>query len=102
MTDLTTPDDADLASSDGADLEAVQPPVPQHYEAPVAVALEPVEVGATFAPKTLRVRADGQDVRADPQNGYVYDELTHSIRFQGAAKKQAFLAKIDITYEEHR
>jgi hypothetical protein len=41
-------------------------------------------------------------VRADPQNGYVYDELTHSIRFQGAAKKQAFLAKIDITYEEHR
>lgn len=68
----------------------------------VAVALEPVEVGATFAPKTLRVRADGQDVRADPQNGYVYDELTHSIRFQGAAKKQAFLAKIDITYEEHR
>jgi hypothetical protein len=68
----------------------------------VAVALEPVEGAATFAPKTLRVRADGQDVRADPQNGYVYDELTHSIRFQGAAKKQAFLAKIDITYEEHR
>ena len=68
----------------------------------VAVALEPVEVGATFAPKTLRVRADGQAVRADPLNGYVYDELTHSIRFQGAAKKQAFLAKIDITYEEHR
>ena len=68
----------------------------------VAVALEPVEGAATFAPKTLRVRADGQAVRADPLNGYVYDELTHSIRFQGAAKKQAFLAKIDITYEEHR
>ena len=33
--------------------------------------------------------------------GWVYDGLTHRIRFQGAAKKQAFLAKIDITYEEH-
>lgn len=67
----------------------------------VAVALEPVEATATFYPKSLRVQVDGQDVRADPQNGYVYDELTHSIRFQGTAKKQAFLAKIDITYEEH-
>ena len=45
---------------------------------------------------------DGQEVRSDPENGFVYDELTHSIRFQGAAKKQAFAAKIDITYEEHR
>ena len=44
---------------------------------------------------------DGQEVAPDPLNGYVYDELTHSIRFQGAAKKKAFLAKIDITYEEH-
>lgn len=67
----------------------------------VAVALEPVEGAATFYQKSLRVRVDGQDVRADPQNGYVYDQLTHSIRFQGTAKKQAFLAKIDITYEEH-
>jgi hypothetical protein len=67
----------------------------------VAVALEPTEGIATFYKKSLRVLVDGQEVRPDPQNGYVYDELTHSIRFQGAAKKQAFTAKIDITYEEH-
>jgi hypothetical protein len=67
----------------------------------VAVALDPVDAGASFYQKSLRVRVDGQEVRADPQNGYVYDELTHSIRFQGTAKKQAFLAKIDITYDEH-
>ena len=67
----------------------------------VAVALEPVGGAATFYEKSLRVQVDGQEVRPDPQNGWVYDELTHSIRFQGAAKKQAFLAKIDITYEEH-
>lgn len=67
----------------------------------VAVALEPVERNASFYQKSLRVLVDGQEVRADPQNGYVYDELTHSVRFQGAAKKKAFLAKIDITYEEH-
>jgi hypothetical protein len=67
----------------------------------VAVALEPVEGTATFYKKSLRVLVDGQEVAADPQNGYVYDELTHSIRFQGIAKKKAFLAKIDITYEEH-
>jgi hypothetical protein len=68
----------------------------------VAVALEPVDGTASFYEKSLRVRVDGQEVRADAQNGYVYDALTHSIRFQGAAKKQAFVAKIDITYEEHR
>jgi len=56
---------------------------------------------ATFYQKSLRVLVDGQEVRPDPQNGWVYDGLTHSIRFQGAAKKQAFLAKIDITYEDH-
>jgi hypothetical protein len=67
----------------------------------VAVALEPVNSGATFYKKSLRVRVDGQEVAPDPQNGWVYDELTHSIRFQGAAKKQAFLAKIDISYDEH-
>ncbi len=67
----------------------------------VAVALEPVGPAATFYQKSLRVLVDGQEVRADPQNGWVYDGLTHSIRFQGAARKQAFLAKIDITYEEH-
>ena len=67
----------------------------------VAVALEPVTGFATFYKKSLRVLVDGQEVRPDAENGWVYDELTHSIRFQGAAKKQAFLAKIDITYEEH-
>ncbi len=68
----------------------------------VAVALEPVGTGATLYKKSLRVLVDGQEVRPDPENGWVYDELTHSVRFQGAAKKQAFTAKIDITYEEHR
>jgi hypothetical protein len=68
----------------------------------VAVALDPVGAGATLYRKSLRVLVDGQEVKPDPANGWVYDELTHSIRFQGAAKKQAFAAKIDITYEEHR
>ena len=67
----------------------------------VAVALEPVQGNATLYKKSLRVLVDGREVPADPQNGYIYDELTHSIRFQGDAKKQAFLAKIDISYEEH-
>jgi len=67
----------------------------------VAVALEPVGPGATFYRKSLRVLVDGREIPADPQNGWVYDELTHSVRFQGAAKKQAFTAKIDIRYEEH-
>jgi hypothetical protein len=68
----------------------------------VAVALDPVAPGATLYRKSLRVLVDGQEVKPDAENGWVYDELTHSIRFQGAAKKQAFAAKIDITYEEHR
>lgn len=67
----------------------------------VAVALEPVAPGATIHPKSLRVLVDGQPVPADADNGFVYDPRSHSIRFQGAAKKQAFTAKIDITYEEH-
>jgi hypothetical protein len=67
----------------------------------VAVALEPVDGTGIIYPKSIRVMVDGQEVSADPDNGYVYDELTHSIRFHGAAKKQAFAAKIDITYEEH-
>jgi len=67
----------------------------------VAVALEPVEGTATLYQKSLRVRVDGEAVPADPVDGYIYDELTHSIRFQGASKKRAFAAKIDITYEEH-
>ncbi|MEO7598658.1 MAG: Ig-like domain-containing protein [Opitutus sp.] len=67
----------------------------------VAVALEPVDGNAMFYQKSLKVVVDGEEVKADPQNGYVYDELTHSIRFQGASKKKAFLAKIDVTYEEH-
>ena len=68
----------------------------------VAVALDPVAPGSTLARKTLRVLVDGQPVAADPQNGFIYDELTHSVRFNGAAKKQAFAAKIEISYEEHR
>jgi hypothetical protein len=67
----------------------------------VAVALEPVSPTASFYKKSLRVLVDGEEVRQDPGNGYIYDELSHSIRFQGAAKKKAFAAKIDITYEEH-
>lgn len=67
----------------------------------VAVALDPVQGAATFYKKSLRVLVDGAEVLPDPENGYVYDALTHSIRFQGAAKKKAFAAKIDITYEEH-
>ena len=68
----------------------------------VAVALDPVGPGATLYRKSLRVLVDGQEVKPDPDNGWAYDELTHSIRFQGAAKKQAFAAKIEVTYEEHR
>jgi hypothetical protein len=67
----------------------------------VAVPLDPVTPGATLYKKSFRVLVDGQEVPADPQNGYVYDALTHTIRFQGAAKKKAFTAKIDISYEEH-
>jgi len=67
----------------------------------VAVALEPVGANATFYRKSLRVRVDGREVAPDPENGWIYDEFTHSIRFQGTARKQAFLAKIDISYEEH-
>jgi hypothetical protein len=66
----------------------------------VAVALDPVESGATFSRKSLKVLVDGQEVAADPENGYVYDSLTHSVRFQGTAKKKAFTAKIEITYDE--
>ncbi|MFZ5496310.1 MAG: hypothetical protein ACOZE5_13385 [Verrucomicrobiota bacterium] len=68
----------------------------------VAVALDPVPPGSTLYKKSLRVLVDGQEVKPDPANGWVYDELTHSIRFLGAARKQAFTARIDITYEEHR
>jgi len=67
----------------------------------VAVALEPVSPGATLYRKSIRVLVDGREVPADPVNGWIYDELTHSIRFQGTAKEQAFVAKIEITYEEH-
>jgi hypothetical protein len=67
----------------------------------VAVALEPIAPTASFYKKSLRVLVDGQEVSPDPENGYIYDELTHSIRFQGTSKKKAFAAKIDITYEEH-
>ena len=68
----------------------------------VSVALDPIPPGTTLYKKSLRVLVDGQEVAADPQNGYLYDERTNSIRFQGTAKKKAFAAKIDITYEEHK
>ncbi|MFI5336101.1 MAG: hypothetical protein ACHQ5A_04930, partial [Opitutales bacterium] len=68
----------------------------------VAVALDPVAPGARLYKKSLRVLVDGEAVPADPENGYVYDPLTHTIRFQGAAKQKAFAAKIEISYEEHR
>jgi len=68
----------------------------------VAVALEPVTPGATLYTRSLRVRVDGKEIPADPQDGWVYDDLTHSVRFQGAAKEKAFTAMIEITYEEHR
>ena len=68
----------------------------------VAVALEPVTPGSALYKPSLRVFVDGTEVSPDPANGWVYDERAHSIRFQGAAKKQAFTAKIEITYEEHR
>lgn len=67
----------------------------------VAVALDPVTPGATLYRKSLRVLVDGKDVPPDPKNGYTYDERAHSIRFHGDAKKAAFTAMIDITYEEH-
>ncbi|MBL9188872.1 MAG: hypothetical protein JNK23_15420 [Opitutaceae bacterium] len=67
----------------------------------VAVALEPIAPASTLYKRSLRVLADGHEVRPDPQNGWVYDELTHSIRFNGAAKTQAARARIEITYEEH-
>jgi len=68
----------------------------------VAVALEPVSAGATLYKKSLRVIVDGEEVKPDPDNGWIYDERSHSVRFQGDAKKKAFTAKIDISYEEHR
>ena len=67
----------------------------------VAVALDPVEPGASFYQKSLKVLVDGLEISADPTNGYVYDPRSHSIRFVGTAKDQAFTAMIDITYEEH-
>ncbi len=68
----------------------------------VAVALEPVSPGATLYKKSLRVLVDGEEVQPDPDHGWIYDERSHSVRFQGDAKKKAFTAKTDITYEEHR
>lgn len=67
----------------------------------VAVPLEPVDPNATLYTKSLHVLVDGEEIPADPENGFLYDELTHSVRFQGEAKKKAFTAKIEISYEEH-
>lgn len=67
----------------------------------VAVALDPVDPGASFYRKSLKVLVDGVEVPADRTNGYIYDQRSHSIRFVGDAKDQAFTAMIDISYEEH-
>jgi hypothetical protein len=67
----------------------------------VTIPLEPVSAGATFHVPSLKVRVDGQDVRADAREGFSYDAPTHSVRFQGAAKRQAHRARIEITYDEH-
>lgn len=67
----------------------------------VAVALDPVEGSGVLYERSIRVWVDGQEIPRDRENGYIYDALTHSIRFHGAAKQQAFAAKIDIAYEEH-
>lgn len=67
----------------------------------VAVPLEPVTPNAAFHAPSLRVRVDGRDVPADGRDGFIYDPRTHSVRFQGAAGKQAQRARIEITYEEH-
>ena len=67
----------------------------------VAVALEPVSANATFHATSLKVRVDGREVPADPRDGFSYDAQTHSVRFQGAAKRQADRARIEITYDEH-
>jgi hypothetical protein len=68
----------------------------------VAVALDPVASGAIFYAPSLRVRVDGRDVQADPRDGFIYDPTRHSVRFEGAAKRLAQRAKIELTYEEHR
>lgn len=68
----------------------------------VAVALEPVGAGATLYKRSIKVLVDGEEIPADPANGWAYDELTHSIRFNGASKQKAFAAKIEVSYEEHR
>ena len=85
-----------------SDFSAPLPGLGDRIADTVAVALEPIDHGATFYEKSLRVLVDGEEIPADSENGYVYDELTHSVVFQGAAKKKAFTAKIEITYEEHR
>jgi hypothetical protein len=67
----------------------------------VAVPLEPVSANATFFAPSLKVRVNGRDVPADARDGFTYDASTHSVRFQGAAKRQADRAGIEITYDEH-
>jgi hypothetical protein len=68
----------------------------------VAVALEPVALGATLHEPSLRVRVDGEPIESDPDHGWIYDERSHSVRFQGESRQRAFTAQIEITYEEHR
>lgn len=67
----------------------------------VAVALNPIDPGASFYPPSLRVLVNGEEVSADPTDGYIYDRRSHSVRFVGPAKDRAFDAIIEISYEEH-
>jgi hypothetical protein len=68
----------------------------------VAVALEPVAPDASFYAPSLLVRVDGQEVKADARDGFVYDARWHRVNFVGAAKQKAQRARIEVTYEEHR
>ncbi len=67
----------------------------------VAVALNPIDAGASFYPPSLRVLVNGEEVPANAKDGYTYDRRSHSIRFAGPTKDRAFDAIIEISYEEH-
>ncbi len=68
----------------------------------VAVALDTVPTGSTLYKRSIKVLVDGKEVPSDSTNGWIYDDRSNSIRFQGTSKQQAFAARIEVTYEEHR
>ena len=67
-----------------------------------------VDTGTRPIMTRFQTKAEQRAVLADLAKGKVdvvigtSRLLQKDIRFQGAAKKQAFAAKIDISYEEHR